>query len=232
MGRDYYEILGVPRTATESQIREGYKWSAVKWHPEKNPNGQVEAEERFRDVAEAYDVLLDPLRRHRFDRVGERGLKFPEPGSGQPYQYVGNPYQLFIDVFADANPFAFAYDMELEGHAPSLFPKRPEEAIEVELLCSLAEIQDGATRRISVERQRLGPGGEQYTESKLVTVPVRRGWKAGMRVTYRGEGNHTDHGRLPGDLVVVIGLLPPESAKDPRAAVAAAVDVVHSRAAA
>jgi len=203
MGRDYYGILGVPRTATSNDIRGGYKWNAMKWHPQKNPSSKVEAEQRFRDIAEAYDVLINPARRQRYDEQGERGLKFPS--SGPPYQYVGDPFALFVQFFSDSNPLLPATDLGLNIAAPSLSKKEAEKPIEVEVQCSLAELQDGATRRVVVERTRLGPNGSPYKESHRITLPIRPGWQVGTRVNFRGEGDQTSLDKQPGDLVVVIG---------------------------
>mmetsp|Transcript_101498 Transcript_101498/g.302777 ORF Transcript_101498/g.302777 Transcript_101498/m.302777 type:complete len:228 (+) Transcript_101498:13-696(+) len=209
MGRDYYGLLGVARGASSAEIRSGYRWASMKWHPQKNPSSKAEAEQRFRDIAEAYDVLIDPLRRKTYDELGERGLKFPTPGSGlKPYQYVGDPFSMFTQFFAEANPLAAAYEHDLDGFAPSMSPKEAETPIEVEVQCTLAELQDGATRRVVVERTRLGPGGVPYKESKPVTLPVRPGWQAGMRVNFRGEGNHTQPSKAAGDLIIVIAERP------------------------
>lgn len=177
----------------------------MKWHPQRNPSAKAEAEQRFRDVAEAYDVLIDPLRRQRYDELGEKGLKFPPVASEvKPHQYVGDPFALFASFFADANPLAAAYEEDYDGFAPSLSAKESEKPIEVKVECSLAELQEGSTRRIVVQRTRLGPNGQPFKESKPITMPVRPGWKAGMRVTFRGEGDHADAAKRPGDLVFVI----------------------------
>lgn len=209
MGRDYYGVLGVERAADAVAIREGYRRAAMKWHPQRNPSAKVEAEQRFRDIAEAYDVLIDPPRRKRYDDLGEGGLKFPPVGSvAEPYQYAGDPFSLFASFFAEANPLAAAYEQDLEGHAPSLADKEQEEPVVVEVKCTRAEITDGATRRLVVERTRLGPGNKPYKESKPITLPIRPGWVVGMRVNFRGEGNHTHPSKMPGDLVVVLGELP------------------------
>mmetsp|Transcript_109565 Transcript_109565/g.289029 ORF Transcript_109565/g.289029 Transcript_109565/m.289029 type:complete len:221 (+) Transcript_109565:142-804(+) len=209
MGRDYYGALGVERTADAVAIREGYRRAAMKWHPQRNPSAKVEAEQRFRDIAEAYDVLIAPPRRRRYDELGESGLKFPPVGSAaEPYQYAGDPFSLFAGFFAEANPLAAAYEQDLEGHAPSLSDKEQEEPVVVEVKCTRAELTEGATRRLVVDRTRLGPGNQPYKESKPITLPVRPGWVAGMRVNFRGEGNHTHPSKMPGDLVVVLGELP------------------------
>lgn len=202
MGRDYYGILGVARNATSNDIRAGYKWNSMKWHPQKNPSCKTEAEQRFRDIAEAYDVLINPARRSKYDEQGERGLKFG--GSNNPYQYVGDPFALFVQFFSDANPLLPATDLSLNVAAPSLNRKEAEKPIEVEVQCSLAELQDGGTRRVVVDRTRLGPNAVPYKEQHRITLPVRAGWEVGTRVNFRGEGNQTSLDNQPGDLVVII----------------------------
>ena len=77
MSEDYYEILQVPRTATENDIRKGYRKQALKWHPDKNPNNKEVAEERFKLIAEAYEVLSNKDKREIYDRFGKEGLSGP-----------------------------------------------------------------------------------------------------------------------------------------------------------
>ncbi|HEY2735602.1 MAG TPA: DnaJ domain-containing protein, partial [Polyangiales bacterium] len=72
--RDFYKILGVPRTATEAEIRKAYRALARKFHPDKNP-GNPQAEEKFKDVSHASDVLLNKKKRALYDEFGEIGLK-------------------------------------------------------------------------------------------------------------------------------------------------------------
>jgi len=205
MGRDYYEILGVHRAATDTEIRSGYKWQAMKWHPQKNPAAKVESEQRFREVAEAFDVLIDPVRRQRFNEVGEHGLKHPAPGSGkQPYQYVGDPYELFVSFFADANPLASAYADDKESIHTRISAKTLEKPIEIEVQCSLQELLEGGQKGIPVERTRIGPGNVPYTETKTITLPMQGGWESGTRVTFKGEGNHTAADKSPGDLIFIL----------------------------
>jgi DnaJ family protein B protein 4 len=71
MGKDYYSILGVNKSADEDQIKKAYRKMAVKWHPDKNPDNKKQAEERFKEVAEAYEVLSDKQKRTIYDQVGE-----------------------------------------------------------------------------------------------------------------------------------------------------------------
>ena len=70
-GKDYYTVLGVPRDADEKQLKKAYRKLALKWHPDKNPKNQDKAAEKFKLIAEAYDVLKDPEKRAIFDKYGE-----------------------------------------------------------------------------------------------------------------------------------------------------------------
>mmetsp|Transcript_14917 Transcript_14917/g.26140 ORF Transcript_14917/g.26140 Transcript_14917/m.26140 type:complete len:211 (-) Transcript_14917:41-673(-) len=204
MGRDYYGLLDVTRSATSLELRAGYKWAAAKWHPQKNPNAKAEAQTRFRDIAEAYDVLIDPLRRQRYDAYGEVGLKNPPLGADfPPYQYVGDPFMLFNSFFTAANPLSAAYQPAVEDLPVDLTGEK-EPPIDVEIECSLAELQGGTTRRLVVDRTRLGPNFIPYQEKKAVTIPVKPGLQAGMRVIFKGEGNHSDAKKQPGDLAILI----------------------------
>ena len=75
MGKDFYGILGVSRNADEKELKKAYRKLAMKWHPDKNPDNQQEAQAKFQEISEAYDVLSDPEKRKIYDQFGEEGLK-------------------------------------------------------------------------------------------------------------------------------------------------------------
>ena len=71
--RDYYEVLGVEKSASADEIKKAYRKMAIKYHPDKNP-GDKEAEEKFKEAAEAYDVLSNPEKKQRYDQFGHAGM--------------------------------------------------------------------------------------------------------------------------------------------------------------
>lgn len=115
MGKDYYKILGINKGASEDDIKKGYRKMALKYHPDKNKSPG--AEEKFKEIAEAYDVLSDKNKREIYDKYGEEGLKNgppPEsgfqgsaPGGGNfHYEFQGNPRDTFRMFFGGDDPFA------------------------------------------------------------------------------------------------------------------------------
>ncbi|NXE17013.1 DNJB1 protein, partial [Lophotis ruficrista] len=111
MGKDYYRTLGLSRGASGEDIRRAYRRQALRFHPDKNK--EPGAEERFKEVAEAYDVLSDPKKREIFDKYGEEGLKGGASTSGPAgsngptftYTFRGDPHAMFAEFFDGRNPF-------------------------------------------------------------------------------------------------------------------------------
>jgi len=95
--RDYYEVLGIPRTGTPDEIKSAYRKAALKWHPDRNPQKKGEAEERFREATEAYGVLSDSQKRAAYDRYGHAGVSGVsfEPGFNRTI------FEEFQDIFGD-----------------------------------------------------------------------------------------------------------------------------------
>ena len=106
-GKDFYKVLGVAKDATEDQIKKAYRKMALKYHPDKNKSPG--AEEKFKEVAEAYEVLSDPKKKEVYDKYGDEGLKGGAPGGpeGNNFQYTfhGDPHETFRMFFGDENPF-------------------------------------------------------------------------------------------------------------------------------
>ncbi|XP_072038939.1 LOW QUALITY PROTEIN: dnaJ homolog subfamily B member 6-A-like [Amphiura filiformis] len=114
---DYYDILGVHRGSTDAEIRKSYRKLALKWHPDKNPNNKDEADRRFKDISQAYEVLSDKQKRSVYDRYGVDGLQngvnstpdfsdFRDPFGGSFHFEFRSPEDVFRDFFGTDDPFA------------------------------------------------------------------------------------------------------------------------------
>ena len=96
--RDYYEVLEVTKTATVEEIKKAYRKKAIQYHPDKNP-GDKEAEEKFKEAAEAYDVLSNPEKRSRYDQFGHAGVS-GAAGNGGPFGGFGGEGMSMDDIFS------------------------------------------------------------------------------------------------------------------------------------
>ncbi|XP_056220623.1 dnaJ homolog subfamily B member 6b isoform X2 [Seriola aureovittata] len=112
---EYYQILGVHKNATQDDIKKAYRKLALKWHPDKNPDNKEEAEKKFKELSEAYEVLSDENKRNIYDRYGKEGLSGGGGGGGGGghYDHFGggsftfrNPEDVFREFFGGRDPFA------------------------------------------------------------------------------------------------------------------------------
>ncbi|XP_052258601.1 dnaJ homolog subfamily B member 6-like isoform X2 [Dreissena polymorpha] len=112
---EYYEVLGIERNATETDIKKAYRKMALKWHPDKNPDNKEEAEKRFKEISEAYEVLSDKKKREVYDKYGKEGLTGNQQGYSH-YDHNGfddlhgfhfrDPEEVFREFFGGRDPFA------------------------------------------------------------------------------------------------------------------------------
>lgn len=118
MGKDYYKTLGINKGASDDEIKKSYRKLALRYHPDKNKSAG--AEEKFKEIAEAYEVLSDTKKREIYDKFGEEGLKGGAPSgnggtSGGPYQYHGDSRATFAQFFGSASPFATFFECGPNG---------------------------------------------------------------------------------------------------------------------
>jgi curved DNA-binding protein len=210
--KDYYEILGVDRKATPEQIKKAYRKLARKFHPDVSSSS--DAEQRFKDVGEAYAVLKDPEKRAAYDRLGsgwQPGQDFRAPPNwdaagfdtrGGGYTTV-DPSQ-FSDFFETL--FGGAAGARYRGAGGS-FVERGED-IEAKVTIDLADAYNGATRQLTLESPEVTSDGRIRRRKKTINVRIPKGVKQGQRVRLAGQGGTGLGGGEPGDLYLEVGFAP------------------------
>ena len=198
--RDYYEVLGVARNASDDEIKKAYRKLAVKYHPDKNP-GDKEAETKFKEINEAHDVLSDKQKRARYDQFGHAGVG---GAGGNPFGgTTGNPFGGF-----NYNEQTFNFDFGgggLDDILGSLFgfgsTRRPRRGADYQTSVTLnfEEAIFGTTKEVSVNG-----------ESLKIKIPA--GIDDGMSIRLRGKGGEAPEGSTErGDLYVRVRVKPHKS---------------------
>lgn len=148
--RDYYEVLEVSKSVTEVELKKAYRKKALKYHPDKNP-GDKEAEEKFKEAAEAYEVLSDPQKRARYDQYGHAGVGGAAGGGFGGGMNMEDIFSHFGDIFGSAFGGGFGG-----------FSSRPQQVqgsnLRIRLSLTLKEIINGVEKTVKVKRFKLAPG--------------------------------------------------------------------------
>jgi molecular chaperone DnaJ len=147
--RDYYAVLGVERSASAEEIKRAYRKLAMQHHPDRNP-GDPAAETRFKEAAEAYDVLGDPEKRPRYDQFGHAAFG-PGGGGGQRFTNLEDIFDAFGDIFGGGGGGIFG-DLFGGGRRRQRGPRKGRD-LKIVLELSLEEIDSGVERTITIKRQ-------------------------------------------------------------------------------
>lgn len=146
--RDYYDVLGVSRNADQAEIKSAYRKLAIKYHPDKNP-GNAEAEEKFKEAAEAYEILSNPEKRQRYDRFGHSGASGGFGGGGMNMEDI---FSQFGDIFGGGgSPFESFFGGGGSQRGGRRVAKGSNLRIKVKL--TLQEIAKGSEKKIKVNKQ-------------------------------------------------------------------------------
>lgn len=202
--KDYYSILGVPRSATDKDIKAAYRKLAREHHPDAN-QGNKQAEDKFKDLAEAYEVLKDPDKRKRYDTLGsnwKNGADFTPPPGFKDFQFDFSNF----GGFANSSPFSDFFEAlfgqtfgaEMSGAAGGGQTAGGRRGLdqEADIELALEEIAKGTTRNIHIS----APGAKP----KTLQVKIPAGVRAGSKVRVPGEAGPSPMGGPPGDLFLKV----------------------------
>jgi curved DNA-binding protein len=213
--RDYYETLGVSKTASEDEIRSAFRKLARKYHPDVAKDKKT-AEEKFKQINEAYEVLGDPEKRRKYDQLGEHwnqpGGSQPPPqwGAGQPgggvrwgsgenggveFEFGGTGFSDFFEAFFGGGRGRSAFG----GFGQRETMAERGNDVEADIMVTLEEAYHGSKRQVSLRR-----AGSKKTETYQVRIP--RGVREGQRIRLAGQGEAGEGGGKSGDLFLRVRL--------------------------
>lgn len=157
MKRDYYEILGIQKNATSDEIKKAYRKLARKYHPDVNPDKQ-EAEEKFKELSEAYEVLMDPQKRQRYDQFGHEGVRNSFGSGGfqwSDFSHFSDIEDILSNLFGGRDFFGESI-FDIFGSRRSRGPARGAD-LRADVEISLKEVATGAEREVTVNRREKCP---------------------------------------------------------------------------
>lgn len=205
--KDYYKILGVDKNASQDEIKKAYRKLAVKYHPDKNP-GNKHAEEKFKEITEANEVLSDPEKRKKYDMLGANWKQYEQAGFdpsaagfGGPkggqyyYEFKGDPSEIFgHSGFSDFFESFFGRSAGSASSFRGFHTDAPGSDLAGDLSISLQEAYSGTDRIIDLGKEKL-------------RVKIKPGAYEGLKLKVKGKGQPGKSGK-PGDLYLTVHVQP------------------------
>ncbi len=216
--KDYYKILGISKKASQDEIKKAYRKLAQKYHPDRNPNDK-KAEEKFKDVSEAYEVLSDPEKRKKYDELGSDWKKYEQAGAGtggfdwskyasqggfggrgRTYTYQGDFEDVFGGGFSDffEQFFGGGFGTQTRGRRSNFGGFGQQSAakgqdLKASLDISLSDAYQGAEKVVNVQGKKL-------------RIKIKQGIKDGQTLRLKQKGGQSPAGGPNGDLYLTINV--------------------------
>ena len=208
--KDYYAIMGVERNATQDEIKRAYRKLARKYHPDVSK--ETDAEIRFKELGEAYEVLKDPQKRAAYDQLGadwKAGQEFhPPPGWDAGYEFSGTGFGGDNSGFSDFFESLFGGFSTSRGGGPHAGFRSRGEDHHARVLIDLEDAFNGATRSVTLRAPEAAPNGQVIMKERTLNVRIPKGVREGQRIRLAGQGAPGIGGGQRGDLFLEIGFRP------------------------
>ena len=214
--KDYYEIIGVPKDASQTDIKRAYKKLARKYHPDVSK--ETNAEDRFKELGEAYEALKDPEKRAAYDQLGENwkaGQDFnPPPNWDAGFEFNGGGFtggddadysDFFESLFGSG--FGSAHAGGHAGQQHRAYKTRGEDH-HAKVMIDIEDAYNGASRNITLQSPELDNTGHVINKQRTLNVKIPKGVKQGQRIRLSGQGSPGMRGAPAGDLYLVIEFNP------------------------
>ena len=210
--KDYYEILGLERTATQDEIKRAYRKLARKYHPDVNKDADAEA--KFKEAGEAYEVLKDTEKRAAYDQLGanwQSGQDFrPPPGWDEGFEFSGSGFEqadpgAFSDFFETL--FGQARAQGASGRARQEFHAHGQDH-HARIMIDLKDAYEGATRTISLRAPEVDETGHVVVRDRSIRVKIPKGISEGQHIRLAGQGTPGVGQGRAGDLYLEVQFQP------------------------
>ncbi len=212
--KDYYRIMGVERDASQAEIKRAYRKLARKYHPDVSK--EANAEERFKEVGEAYEVLKDAEKRAAYDQLGanwQAGQDFhAPPGWDQGFEFRGGSSR--GDGFSGASAEDFSEFFEslfgrggFAGHGQSRQPPQGRDT-HARLVIDLEDAYEGASRQLTLKHAEPGPDGRPQIQERTLNVRIPKGIRQGQHIRLAGQGGAASGNGKAGDLYLEVEIRP------------------------
>jgi len=210
--KDYYKIMGIERDADQNEIKRAYRKLARKYHPDVSQ--ESDAEERFKEVGEAYEVLKDPEKRASYNQLGanwKAGQDFnPPPDWDAGFEFNGGGYtegdaSAYSDFFSSM--FGQGFRSAHGGARQGGFHARGNDH-HAKVLIDLEDAYKGATRSITLQSPELDSSGHMSTKQRTLNVKIPKGVKQGQRIRLTGQGSPGQGNAPAGDLYLEVDFNP------------------------
>lgn len=207
--KDYYKIMGLPRTAAPEEIKRAYRRLARQYHPDVSKESG--AEERFKEIGEAYEVLKDPEKRAAYDQLGsgwKSGEEFRPPPEWEQRYWTDSSASSTAD-FADLGEFLKSiFGGNPFGRAAHTATRRPGESQYAKLAVSLEDSYGGAARTLTLQVPELGYQGHVVSRTRSLRVKIPKGVIQGQQIRLPGQGSPGIGGGDSGDLYLEVVFQP------------------------
>jgi len=209
--KDYYDIIGVKKDATQAEIKRAYKKLARKYHPDVSK--EADAEDRFKEVGEAYEVLKDPEKRAAYDQLGtnwKAGQDFnPPPDWDAGFEFSGGGFTGGSDAdYSDFFESIFGQSFnQRAGNQHHGYQSRGQDH-HAKVLIDIEDAYQGTTRSISLQSPEIDSHGQVSTKQRTLNVKIPKGVKQGQRIRLSGQGSPGMGNAPSGDLYLEIEFNP------------------------
>lgn len=201
---NYYDILEINKDANKDEIKRAYKKAALKWHPDKNLDNKVNAEEKFKKVTEAYYTLSDDNLKAEYDKNLNEQNNINYNPSGISVD------EIFRNFFGTSNVFNI-YEDNSDDEENIFFPhipfqffhiKEKSNNTNIDLFCTLEELYNGKLLKVTINRKISEKYDVRY-EKDIIDIKLKPGWKEGTKIGFKNLGD-IEYNKNPGDLIFTI----------------------------